>query len=258
MPTQKLRVTRKEQEEHRSRRRQLQEMGVAVGSVRESVHRPNRFMLKQVWRDLARVYQRPLGDFSVVVYVTLNILEAGVVVRDSELSVAWEDDVLEYEDSEATPNYKELLQGSPCWPPTILNQWLTGDIRLQPGRHEGVIVAKGWTKVPSTWPDETPAYVELLVKDERDNELCFEFGANVDRSLEHKYERQSRERAALRFTRAGLYGPAKTEIRDQTRTLQEEDGRSVSTSRADILVDERVQDSTLWTVHRARQMNRVH
>lgn len=53
-----------------------------------------------------------------------------------------------------------------------------------------------------------PVTVELLLADERDNEMCFAFRVRVDRSLKRRYEQQQRERQErVRLTkpRGGLY-----------------------------------------------------
>jgi hypothetical protein len=234
MPRQILRFTRGEQEEYRKRLRSLQEMGVPAGSVRESSPKPNPFTLTQVWHDLARVYELPFGRIAVVLSATLVVLKPRAMISDSQLFVPWDDSALELDDSEATPYYKEMLLGSPDWPPTILNRWLTGELPLSRGRRAGVIVATGWrSKVPVRLHDETPVSVKLHVADEQDEELCFEFRARMDRSLKRKYERQSQERLqALQSTkRTGLFGPAQTETRGQVRTTQGQGGSPISPSR---------------------------
>lgn len=257
MPTQKLRFSRKEQEEHHSRLRQLQEMGVAVGSVGESVTKPNRFTLVQVLHDLARVYELPGDGVAVVVYADLAVFKTGAMITDSDLIVPWDDFPLELGDPEATSYYKEVLGGAPYWPPTILNRWLTGQLPLSRGRLEGVIVATGWSKVPPTWHDEASACVELLLRDEEENEFCFEFGARVDRSLKRKYKRQSQQRsAALQFTkRSGPYGPASAGTRAQAPTTQEIGGGPISPSRGVVPAEKPMEVSPPMISHEPRRAN---
>jgi hypothetical protein len=259
MPRQIPRFTRAEQEEYRKRLRSLQEMGVPAGCVRESSPKPNPFTLTQVWHDLAGVFELPSGGIAVVMYATLVVLKPGAMSSDSGLVVPWDDFALELDDCEATPYFKEVLQGSPYWPPTILNRWLTGELPLSRGRRDGVIVATGWSEVPARVHDETPVSVKLYVADEQDEELCFEFRARMDRSLKRKYERQWQERLqALRSTkRTGLFGPAKTETRGQVRTTQERDGSPISPSRVVVSTNKPTEVSPPLISHESRRTNRL-
>jgi hypothetical protein len=215
MPTQKLRFNRKEQDEYRSRLRQLREIGVPVGSERDSVTDPNRFRLTQVCHSFARVHDLPLGQVAIVLYANLAALKNDVMISESQLIVPWDDFPLDLDDPESTSFYKEIMLDSPHWPPTILNNWLTGERWLPRLKREGAIIAIGWIPVPPKWHDETPVSVELLVRDGQD-ELCFEFEARVDRSLKREVERKHKERseALLLKGRTGLYG-SKTPERDQ-------------------------------------------
>jgi hypothetical protein len=259
MPRQITRFTRAEQEEYRKRLRSLQEMGVPVGSVRESSPKPNPFTLTQVGHDLAEVFELPSGAIAVVMYATLVVLKPGAMSSGSGLVVPWDDFPLELDDCEATPYFKEVVQGSPDWPPTILNRWLTGKTRLSRGQRDGVIVAHGWSEVPARVHDETPVSVKLYVADEQDEVLCFEFRARIDRSLKRKYERQSQERLqALRSTkRTGLFGPAKTETRGQVRTTQERGGSPISPSRVVVSTNKPTEVSPPSISHESRRTNRL-
>jgi hypothetical protein len=259
MPRQILRFTRGEQEEYRKRLRSLQEMGVPAGSVSESSPKPNPLTLTQVWHGLARVYELPSNRITVALYATLVVLNPGAMIGDSLLVVPWDDFALDLDDFEATPYYEEILQGSPEWPPTILNRWLTGELPLSRGRRAGVIVATGKSEVPARLHDETSVSLKLYVADEQDEELCFEFRARMDRSLKRKYERQSQERLqALQSTkRTGLFGPAQTETRSQARATQERGGSPISPSRVVVSANKPTEVSPRFISHEPTRTNRL-
>ena len=101
---------------------------------------------------------------------------------------------------------------------------LTPEVPLRQRQVQGVIVAEGWTSVPPECHDESLVTVELLLRDERRNELCFEFGVRVDRSVKRKYERRQRERhERMRSTKGGgRYGPAGGQFGDQKSVSPEE------------------------------------
>ena len=64
----------------------------------------------------------------------------------------------------------------------------SADIHLPLPRREveGVIFAKGGSKVPPERPDGTPIKVELLLRDEAGNEICAEFGVPARPQLEDR------------------------------------------------------------------------
>jgi len=81
---------------------------------------------------------------------------------------------------------------------------------------EGVIIAYGYVSVPPQCHDETLVTVQLLLEDERRDELSFEFGVPVDRSVMRKCERQQRERRefARSVKGGGLFEPKGGRLRD--------------------------------------------
>jgi len=98
----------------------------------------------------------------------------------------------------------------------------TTEVPLRPRQAQGVIVAEGWTSAPPELPDETLVKMELSLLDERNNELRFNFGVRVDRSLMRKYERRQRERRErTRLTkRGGLF--ERGQLGDQKSVSPEE------------------------------------
>ena len=119
-------------------------------------------------------------------------------------------------DPEESPYYyTEVISALYYSPPTILNSWLERDVPLRPRQLEGVIIAHGYVSVPRQCHDETLVPVELLLRDERYNELSFAFAVRVDRSVMRKCERQGRERRELALKRSALFQPKGLRVRDQ-------------------------------------------
>jgi len=87
---------------------------------------------------------------------------------------------------------------------------------------EGVIIAYGYVSVPPQCHDETLVTVQLLLEDERRNQLSFEFGVRVDRSVMHKCERQQRERRDARSVKGGgRFEPKGGRLRDEESVSRE-------------------------------------
>lgn len=232
MPKTRSRLTTTECEEYRRRLMMLGEMGIITGNAGGLVLNPHRFTLEQSWHDLAGVYDLPSGEVAVVAYARLTVSKSGVMTPDFSMFLPWDNFPLDLDDPEETPYFNELLGGSPYWPPKLLNRLLTGQSPLSPSRHEGAIVAKGWTTIPSICDDGTLTSVSLLVEDEPHNSLRFKFRARVDRNLKRRYDRQSQQRrTAFRLSeRVGPYGSKETEIPGQARRTQEQGRGSVSDS----------------------------
>lgn len=92
----------------------------------------------------------------------------------------------------------------------VLNDLLKRGLPLGLRQVEGVILAKGQSTVPPQFHDETLLKAELILADERRNEISAKFDVRLDRSLIRKHEallRMRRERLPLNGRRGGLYGP---------------------------------------------------
>ena len=224
MPRQKLRLTRTEYQEHRSRLLRLKEMGIAIWCASNPSPEPERFTLEQIDHDLANIYDFPSGYVAVVVHAKLKVLVSGILITDLEMTTPWDGPQLDLSDPRDFPYYEDLISGLPQFPPRLLNDLLMRETPLHCRQAEGVIVAHGLGSVPPNYHDHTPVTVKLLVRDERRNEPCFEFGVRVDRSMKNKYERELRERreVAKSAKRIPIFGRQDQKLVDQKDVLLEE------------------------------------
>ena len=221
MPRTRPRITTAETKDNRARLLQLKEKGIAAGEPGHLPANPDRLILQQIDRELARVYALPNGEVAVVVLAKLTILRSGVMILDQQMTIPWDEWPLDLSSPREHRYFQNLIQGLPTYPPFLLNDLLAQrDLPLRRCQHEGVIIATGWTSIPATYPDETLVSMELSLKDDQDNETDFEFRGRVDRSFIRTYERQLQERraAAPLHKREGVFGP----------TLGESDRPSIS------------------------------
>lgn len=139
----------------------------------------------------------------------MTVLKSGILITHVAMMTPWEDFPLDLWDSRESSYYTDVIGGLCHFPPTVLNPWLKRDVPPRPRQVEGVIIAHGYISVPPECHDETLVTVSLLLMDERRNELSFEFGVRVDRSVMRKCERRQRERLAFaRSTKgSGLFEP---------------------------------------------------
>ncbi len=146
----------------------------------------------------------------------MTVLKSGILITDVAMRTPWDDCPLELSDLEGRPYYQYLIGRLYHSPPQLLNPWLERDVPLRPCRVGGVIIAYGYVSVPPQCHDETLVTVQLLLEDERRDELSFEFGVPVDRSVMRKCERQQRERRefARSVKGGGLFEPKGGRLRD--------------------------------------------
>jgi hypothetical protein len=224
MPTQKLKLTNTEDQEYRTRLSRLEKMDIQIGHAGDPSHEPDGITLEQIEHEFARIYELPSGAVAVVVPAKMIVLKPGILITDVAMMTPWDDFPLDLSDPEGSLFYKDLIGGLYHFPPRLLNPWLKREVPLRPRQVEGVIVAHGWSSFPSKYHDESLVTVELLLRDERRNELCFDFGVRVDRSVKRKYERRQRERREFaRSTKGGgLYERKGGQPGDQKSVSPEE------------------------------------
>jgi hypothetical protein len=143
-------------------------------------------------------------------------------------------DLLDLDDPEESSDYKGVIGSLYHSPPRLLNPYLKRELPQDVRQVKGVIIAHGQSSIPSKYHDESPVTVELLLRDERREELSFDFGVRVDRSMMHKWERRQREQLERsRWTkRTGLFGPARRQPGDQKSVSPEKpsSGRKLAVS----------------------------
>jgi len=215
MTRQKLKLT---DQECRARLLRLKQLGIPIGSAADPSPEPDRLILEQIDHEFARLYELPSGAIAVVVPARMTVLTPGMLIMDRGMTTPWDDCLLELEDPEEWESYKDVIDWLRPLSPKVLNRWLTSGIPLRPRQLEGVILANGWREVPPRCHDETLVKVELLLWDERRNEIRVEFGVRVDRTLLRKYERQLAERreSAPLTKRRGLFEREQDDMEQKT------------------------------------------
>jgi hypothetical protein len=224
MPTQRSRLTKTEDQECRIRLSRLEQLGIPVGRAVDPPHQLNRLTLEQTPDEFSRIYELPLGEVAVVVPATMTVLKSGILITHVAMMTPWEDWPLDLWDPKERSYYTDLIGGLCQFPPTVLNPWLERDVPLRLRQAEGVIIAHGYVSVPPECHDQTLVTVKLLLMDERRDELAFEFGVRVDRSVMRKCERLQRERREFARSVKGsdVFERKGGQLRDQKSVLGEE------------------------------------
>lgn len=197
MPRPKLKLSAAEAELYSRRFSRLKEMGVAggcdgdflcevPGQVRED------FELQQIDHVLAQVHDLS-GGLVVMLHAKLLVHAGATLITRSEMAIPWYPLALDLDDPEDSPFYQDVILGTIPFPPTLLNPYLTGKLPLRHCQVDGVIIAMGSLSAPSSIPERTNVPVELVLWDEWENEFCFNFEAQLSRTL--KVVRERREQA---------------------------------------------------------------
>jgi hypothetical protein len=212
MPYRQTRFSRAENAEFVRYLRQLQAEGIDVDPSAwiDPPPDPDRLALEQIC-DIATatIYDLPSSAVAIVLPARMTVLKAGMLVADVAIMTPWDDFQLELvEPGEGFVN-EDLMRGVLPEPlPTILNRFLRSKVPLRPRRVEGVILAEGWTSLPTDHLDSMPVTVQLLIEDERHNKIKFEFEARVDHNLKRRYERkQERYFESIPPSTGGLFEP---------------------------------------------------
>src|SRR5208282_6076257 len=217
MPTHKLRLTNIEDQENRTLLSQLEKMGIPIEAAADASPEPERLTLKQTQNDFAGIYELPMGEVGVVVPAEMTVLKSGMLITDVAVRIPGDDCPIDLWDPEEVSHFhKELIRVLYHFPPRLLNPYLKPELPLNVCRVEGVIIAQGSSSFFSKYHDHSPVMVQLLLKDERANELCFDFGVAVDRSVTHDRERRRRQYPAFDpADRTGLYVMIRRQPRNQ-------------------------------------------
>lgn len=161
-------------------------------------------------------------------FIAPSVLTSGILITAVALTTPWDDRLLELWDPEESSDYEGVIGSLYHSPPRLLNPYLERELPLDVRQVEGILIAHGQSSIPSKYPDESPVTVELLLRDERREELSFDFRVQVDRSIMHKWERRQRERLepAGWIKRTGLFGPARRQPGDQKSVSPEKPSNS--------------------------------
>jgi hypothetical protein len=224
MPTQKQWLTKTERQQYQSRLTWLEQMGIPIGHAVDCPPEAERITFDQTQYEIAKLYELPWGEVAVLVPAKMSVLKSGVLIREVAVKTPWDNWPLELWASEDSPYYQDVIRSLYHFPPTVLNPWLEPEVPLRPRQTEGVIIAGGYVNVPAECRDEALVKVDLLLRDERHNEFCFDFGVEVDRRYMREYERRRPQRQ-LELARStgggGLFAPASGPPGDQKRVPRE-------------------------------------
>jgi hypothetical protein len=197
MPTKQHRLNSREEAEQTKMFKTLQTLGFEVNACASS--EPKQFFdLEPIDPGFARVHDLPDGSVAVSLPARLTILGT-VMITDALVVPEWDDCWLELEEPREHQYFNKIIEDFPRSAPVILNDYLVGHPQpLRPSQHEGLIIATGWSPVPSGYPDEKLVKLEVLLIDAQNNEFRYQFVAGVDRRLKVMHERQ-RQRVAERY-----------------------------------------------------------
>ena len=190
MPTKRLRLSKMEQTDYRMSCRQLEELGIEVGTAEDFRPQQARFTLEQGEPEFARVYDLPGGDVAAVLPAKLTVLKSGVMFTDALVVAEWDSFPLDLEGAEENRYFDRFKRLGPSWEPIILNDFLVGRPHpLQPCQWDGFIVATGWASIPAECEDGARLRLELRLRDEQGSDFCYTFTAAVDQRFKREYER---------------------------------------------------------------------
>lgn len=220
MPRQRSRLSRIEEQENLNRLSQLEKNGISIGTALEPSPEPDRLTLEQTQFGFARIYELRRDEFAVLLLAKMTVVKSGILTTDSAMFTPWDDrphELWDPDDYEDNPYYKDLIGRLPYYPPTVLNCLLKSGVPLRRRQVEGVIIGHGYGALPSKYHDESVVAVDLLLEDERGNELSFKFKVRVDRSVNRQYEKRCRERLAFEQSRkgAGWWAPEREQPGDR-------------------------------------------
>jgi hypothetical protein len=209
MPTRRLRLSKAEMEEHRTRLLRLKRMGIQVGCPGDPLPQAGTITLEETDYEEGRLWDLPFGKVLIIVSAKLTVLGSGILIADAEMTIPWDDSPLDLSEPEALDYYQDqhLISSLYHSSPNILNCWLMHHVPIRPRQEEGLIVATGRSPVPATCEYPVLIPVKLLLRDQRGNELHFDFGAELDRSAKRKHEWQQgmRSKSALSTKRVPIF-----------------------------------------------------
>lgn len=219
MATRKPKLSDRESQARLSR---LEQLGISMRPVADPSPEPERIIVEQTDYHFARLHELLSGEIALVVPVQITVLTPGILIIEQELTTSLDDFPLEFADPTEWKYYEDVIADCPSR--ENLNYLLMNPRPLRPRKELGVIVASGWNKIPPQFHDDTSLKAQLLLIDERRNEIYAEFVVRLDRSLKRRYERiQAERRERVRSTVGGRPPASEAEPRrDQKNVAQRE------------------------------------
>lgn len=197
MPTKQHRLNTKEEAEQTKIRKTLQTLGIELNACATSEPK-QLFDLQPIHPGFARVHDLPDGSVAVTLPAKL-IVFGSVMITDALVIPEWDDCSLDLEEPREHRYFNEIIKDFPRFMPEILNDCLVGHAQpLRPCQHEGLIIATGWSPVPTGYRDERLVKLEVLLMNAENDHFRYGFAARVDRRLKVMYVRH-RQRVAERY-----------------------------------------------------------
>ena len=197
MPTKQHRLNTREEVEQTEIFKTLQTLGIEL-NARATSEPKQLFDLQPIHPGFARVHDLPNGSVAVTLPAKL-IVFGTVLITDALVVPEWDDCSLDLEEHREHQYFNEMIKDFPRFTPEILNDFLVGHPQpLRPCQHEGLIIATGWSPVPTGYGDETLVRLEVVLMDAQNDQFRYGFAARVDRRLKVMYERH-RQRVAERY-----------------------------------------------------------
>src|SRR5450432_3162876 len=85
MPTRRLRPTKTEDHEFRTRLSRLDSLGIPIGDTIDSMPAPNRLTMQQINDGVSRIHQLPWDRVVVVLSASMVIFKAGLLIVDCRI-----------------------------------------------------------------------------------------------------------------------------------------------------------------------------
>lgn len=250
MPIQRLRLSPAEYQGYRAHLTRLETLGIPVGDAVDLPETPDRFTLEQSDHELPLIYQLALSEVVVIAPAKLTVRKSGVLITATAMLTPWGVWPLDLSDPDDSPHCKELI-GKLYHPPTFLNDWLMRTRPLRSCQVEGVIIAHGYVSVPSEVKDGSLVRVELLLEDERRNELSFPFIVELNRSvvIKRMWRELERRKSARSIKGRALFAPKGGNLREEKCILPAETNikHIVTNATGDVRTPRSESESTIFS-----------
>jgi len=197
-----MRLSRAELGEQSAFCAKLEKLGIEAKCGEGQEPKANRFALKEIHPEFARVHDLPDGSVTVTLPAKLTVISS-VMFTQAAVFPEFDDCPLDLEGPGEHRYFAEFVKDFPTPEPTILNGLLLNHpVPLRVCQRSGLIIASGWSCVPAKYDDEKPVKFELWLRDEYGEEFSVEFVARVDRRLKRMYEKRRPDPLTLYERRA--------------------------------------------------------
>jgi len=186
MPTEKIRLSRSEQADHRTAVQQLQEWGLIPKTPDQL--KSSAALDIRVNPMASQVIELPTGTPYYAIWVELVARQAGLILAYCRITTKWDDQIML-----ASDEVKRRIPGAPFYPPEqLLNERLEDGLRF---RHRGdtvrgMIIAWGVKRIPDVYRDDSIVPFELAFTDSLGNQSSTRAALQVSRRREPEKKMQ--------------------------------------------------------------------